>query len=79
MATSNLPGTLTIKLNSDKTEANVSFNEVAKFAAGDGVVILKEGTIGTLMSAAPASHVLTFGAVTLTYSDDDARAITYDD
>lgn len=75
---SNIPGVMTVKLgdevDTDTYEVSVSFNEVAKHAANsDGQIYLSLEGIAYPMTAAPASHVLTFGDITLTYSDDNAR------
>lgn len=79
---SNFPGAMIVKLgdlvDTNTFEVSVSFNEVAKYAANsDGQIYLALGGISYLMSAAPASHVLSFGVISLTYSDDDARVAVY--
>lgn len=77
MAISNNPGKLIITLSSSNTVASHTFNEVAKYAIGDGLVFLKVGSVKMALSADPASHVLTFGSKKLTYSNDDGYAVTY--
>ena len=74
---SNNPGYMIVTVNSDTDTASHTFNEVAGYAAGDGIAYLKVGSVKLPLSDEPASHVLTFGsAVTLTYSDDDGKAVT---
>lgn len=81
---SNIPGTMIVKIGAE-VETNVykvsaSFNEIARFAAGDGLVYLfdETGGIKIPLFAKPTSHEVVFGDFTLTYSDDDARIATID-
>ena len=79
MGQSNFPGYLIVTVDEAGTTANLTFNEVANYAIGDGLVFFKVGSVKIPLSAEPASHVLTFGgAVTVTYSDDDGHAVTVD-
>lgn len=73
---SNIPGTLTVKLgaevDTDTYEVSATFNEVARYMAiSDGQVYLSIGGISYPVTDAPASHVLTFGSILLTYTNDD--------
>ena len=76
---SNFPGIMIVKLGAevetDVYEVSASFNEIAKFAAGDGLVYFFDETNGLkiLLSAEPSSHDVIFGEFTLTYSDDNDR------
>lgn len=76
---SNIPGTMIVKLgdkvDTDTYEVSASFNEIARFAAGDGLVYLfdERNKIKILLEAEPASHEVVFGEYTLVYSDDNAR------
>ena len=79
MRQSNCPGYMIVTVDEAGTTANLTFNEVARYAIGDGLVFFKIGSVKIPLSAEPASHVLTFGgAVTVTYSDDDGHAVTVD-
>ena len=79
MGQSNFPGYMIVTVDEAGTTANLTFNEVARYAIGDGLVFFKVGSVKIPLSAEPASHVLTFGgAVTVTYSDDDGHAVTVD-
>lgn len=79
MGQSNIPGYMIVTVDEAGTTANLTFNEVARYAAGDGLVFFKVGSVKLALSADPASHVLTFGDVTVTYSDDDGHAVTVSD
>lgn len=79
MGQSNFPGYMIVTVDGAGTTANLTFNEVARYAAGDGLVFFKNGSVKLALSAEPASHVLTFGGVTLTYSDDDGHTVTVSD
>lgn len=80
MGQSNFPGYMIVTVDEAGTTANLTFNEVARYAIGDGLVFFKIGSVKLPLSAEPASHVLTFGSgVTLTYSNDDGHAVTVDD
>lgn len=80
MGQSNFPGYMIVTVDEAGTTANLTFNEVARYAVGDGLVFLKAGSVKLPLSDEPASHVLTFGgAVTLTYSDDDGHTVTVGD
>ena len=80
MKQSNNPGYMILTVDDAGTTANLTFNEVAKYAIGDGLVFFKVGSIKLPLSAEPSSHVLTFGnALTLTYTDDDGKTVTVDE
>lgn len=79
---SNFPGIMIVKIGpkieENVYEVSVSFNEIARFAAGDGLVYLfdESNKIKILLEAEPASHEVVFGEYTLVYSDDNARIAT---
>ena len=76
---SNFPGSMIVKIGAevetDVYKVSASFNEIARYAAGDGLVYLFDEFNGVKipLSAKPASHAVVFGDITLTYSNDDAR------
>ena len=76
---SNFPGIMIVKIGpeveTDVYEVSASFNEIARFAAGDGLVYLFDevNQIKILLEAEPAAHEVVFGEFTLVYSDDNAR------
>ena len=80
MSQSNFPGYMIVTVDEAGTTANLTFNEVANYAKGDGLVFFKIGSVKLFLSQEPASHVLTFDdGLTITYSDDDGHAVTVDD
>lgn len=79
MSQSNFPGYMIVSVDEAGTTANLTFNEVANYAKGDGLVFFKVGSVKLFLSDEPASHMLTFGNVTVTYSDDDGHTVTVDD
>lgn len=81
---SNFPGTMIVKLgdevDTDTYEVSASFNEIAAYAAGDGIVYLFDEGNGVKipLSGTPSSHEVTFGNIVLTYSDDNVRVAVLD-
>lgn len=73
---SNNPGYTIIKLTASNTIASLTFNQAAAVAATDQRLYLQLGSLKLALSAEPASHVLTFGAKKITYSDDDGYTVT---
>ena len=76
MNASNNPGYTIIKLTESNTVASLTFNQAAKIAASDQKLYLQVGSLKLALSAEPASHVLTYGAKKITYSNDDGYAVT---
>ena len=76
---SNFPGIMIVKIGPEVEEnvyeVSASFNEIARFNAGDGLVYLfdNDNKIKIPLEAEPASHEVVFGEFTLVYSDDNAR------
>lgn len=82
MKMSNNPGIMMVTLNAAGNKSNLTFNEIAGYVAGDGIIFLNYVGVKIPMSAAPVidddpeSYVLTFGPVTLTYAKPDTTTVT---